>query len=70
MVTVQFKSKIKNGVIEVPRKYQGKLRSNVHVILKAETSRVKSKNYLDKLIAHPIKVKKFIPITREQIYAR
>jgi hypothetical protein len=70
MVTVQFKSKIKNGVIEVPKKYRGKLRDNVRVILKAETPKGKSRNYLDKLIAHPVKVKKFSPMTREQIYAR
>ena len=70
MVTVQFKSKIKNGVIEVPKKYQGKLRDDVRVTLKAETPRGKSKNYLDRLIAHPVKVKKFSPMTREQIYAR
>ena len=70
MVTIQFKSKIKNGVIEVPKKYRGKLRDDVRVILKAETPKGKSKNYLDKLIAHPIKVKNFSPMTREQIYAR
>jgi len=70
MVTVQFKSKIKNGVIEVPRKYQGKLRANIRVILKSETPKVKSRNYLDTLIAHPVKVKKFNPMTREQVYAR
>ena len=70
MVTVQFKSKIKNGVIEVPRKYQGKLREDVRVILKAETPKRKAKNYLDKLIAHPVKVKNFKPMTRDQIHAR
>ncbi|MEW6083562.1 MAG: hypothetical protein AB1607_03105 [Chloroflexota bacterium] len=70
MVTVQFKSKIKNGVIEIPKKYKGKLRDNVRVILRAETPKGKSKNYLDTLLAHPVKVKKFSPITREQIYAR
>jgi hypothetical protein len=70
MVTVQFKSKIKNGVIEIPKKYRGKLREDVRVILKAETPRIRSKNYLDKLIAHPVKVKNFSPMTREQIYAR
>jgi hypothetical protein len=70
MVTIQFTSKIKNGVIEVPKKYRGKLRDDVRVILKAESPKGKSKNYLDKLIAHPVKVKKFRPMTREQIYAR
>ncbi len=70
MVTVQFKSRIKNGVIEIPKKYKGKLRDHVRVILKAETPRSRSKNYLDTLLAHPVKVKTFVPLTREQIYAR
>jgi len=70
MVTVQFKTKIKNGVIQIPKKYQGKLRANVRVILKVENKKSKSKNYLDKLIAHPVKVKNFKPVAREQIYVR
>jgi hypothetical protein len=70
MVTVQFKSKVKNGIIEIPRKYRRKIRDNVRVILKTETRKVRSKNYLDKLIAQPVKVKNFRPLTREQIYAR
>jgi hypothetical protein len=70
MVTVQFKTKIKNGVIQVPKKYRGKLHDNVRVILKIEDRKGKTKNYLDNLIAHPIKVKGFRPITREQVYVR
>jgi len=70
MVTIQFKTKIKNGVIQVPKKYQGKLNANVRVILKTESPKSKTKNYLDKLMAHPVKVKNFHPMTREQLYAR
>jgi len=70
MVTVQFKTKIKNGVIQVPKKYQRKLNDNVRVTLKIENRKSKSKNYLDKLIAHPVKVKNFHPIIREKIYDR
>ena len=70
MVTVQFKTKIKNGIIQVPKKYQGKLHDNVRVILKTESPKSKTMNYLDKLIAHPAKVKNFHPVAREQIYVR
>lgn len=70
MVTVQFKTKIKNGVIQVPKKYQGKLRDDVRVILKVENRKSRSKNYLDALLARPVKVRDFRPISREQIYAR
>lgn len=70
MVTVQFKTKIKNGVIQVPKKYQGKFNDSVRVILRVESKKHATANYLDKLMAHPVKVKNFRHLTREQIYAR
>ena len=70
METVQFKTKIKNGVIEVPKKYQGKFKDNVRVILVAESTKTKAARYLDDLMAHPLKVKGFRPLTREEAHAR
>ncbi len=70
METVQFKTKIKNGIIEVPKKYQGKFKDNVRVILVAESTKAKAINYLDELMAHPLKVKGFRPLTREEAHAR
>jgi hypothetical protein len=70
METVQFKTRIKNGIIEVPKKYQGKFKDNVRVILVAESTKAKAANYLDELMAHPLKVKGFRPLTREEAHAR
>jgi hypothetical protein len=70
MMTVQFQTKIKNGVIQVPKKYQGKFNNNVRVILRVEGKKALSKNYLDQLMASPIKVKNFQRLAREQVYAR
>lgn len=70
MVTVQFRTKIKNGVIQIPKKYQGKFNDNVRVILRVERKKHAMTNYLDTLMAHPVKVKNFRHLTREQIYAR
>ena len=70
MVTVQFQTKIKNGVIQVPKKYQGKFNDKVRVILRVEGKKGLSANYLDKLMASPVKVRNFQRLTREQIYAR
>jgi len=70
METVQFKTKIKNGVIEIPKKYQGKFKDSVRVILVAESSKAKAADYLDELMAHPLKVKGFRPLTREEAHAR
>jgi hypothetical protein len=70
METVQFKTRIKNGIIEVPKKYQGKFKDNVRVILVAESTKAKAADYLDELMAHPLKVKGFRPLTREEAHAR
>jgi len=70
MVTIQFKTKIKNGVIQIPKKYQGKFNDSVRVILRVESKKNAPVNYLDQLIANPVKVKNFHHLTREQIYAR
>ena len=70
MVTIQFKTKIKNGVIQIPKKYQGRFNDNVSVILRVESKKAATMNYLDTLLANPVKVKKIHPLTREQIYAR
>lgn len=70
MVTIQFKTKIKNGVIQIPKKYQGKFNDNVRVILRVEGKKTKSANFLDKLMANPVRVKNFRHLTRDQIYAR
>lgn len=70
MVTVQFETKVKNGVIQIPKKYQGKFNDNVRVILKVEAKKTAANNYLDQLMANPVKVKNFKHLTREQIYVR
>ena len=70
MVTIQFKTKIKDGVIQIPRKYRGKFGDQVQVILRAESKKGGSINYLDQLLANPVKVKNFRRLTREQVYAR
>lgn len=70
METIQFRTKIKNGVIEIPKKYQGKFKDSVRVILVAESTEAKAIHYLDELMAHPLKVKGFRPLTREEAHAR
>jgi hypothetical protein len=70
MVTVQFETKVKNGVIQIPKKYQGKFSDHVRVILKVEAKKSAASNYLDYLMANPVKIKNFKRLTREQIYAR
>ena len=50
--------------------FQGKFKDNVRVILVGESRKAKATNYLDELMAHPLKVKGFRPLTREDAHAR
>jgi len=69
MATVQFQTRIKNDVIKVPKRYQGKF-GKARVILRAEGKKALAKNYLDQLMENPVKVKNFQRLTREQAFAR
>jgi hypothetical protein len=68
--TVQFRTRIKNGIIEIPKKYQGKIKDNVRVILVAESPKAKAADYLNELMARPLKIKGFHPLAREEAHAR
>jgi hypothetical protein len=70
METIEFRTKIKNGVIQVPAKYKGKFKDSVRVIVVTEDKTTKAENYLDEIMAHPWKVKRFRPLTREEAHAR
>lgn len=70
MVTVRFQTRIKDGVIQIPRKYRSKLSDDVRVLIQIESKKSQSVNYIDQLMAQPVMVRKFKPLTREQIYAR
>ena len=69
MEAIEFKSKIKNGIIQIPEKYKQKIGNTVKVILITE-KKVKQTDIIDKLLANPIKSKDFSPFSREEIYER
>lgn len=70
MFAIEFQAKIKNGIIEIPRQYLTRLKDRVRVILLVEENSQKTKNLIEQLIAHPVRVKDFRPLKREQIYAK
>jgi hypothetical protein len=68
MQVVEFRATVKDGSIKIPRKYLRDLTTRVRVILLAEKSAKSTVNLVDQLLAHPVRVKGFCPLTREQIY--
>jgi hypothetical protein len=72
---VEFKAKIKQGIIEIPEEYQQDLRedSEVQVIVIKQTttrtnSELKNKEIIDDLTENSVKVSGFL--SRDEIYNR
>jgi hypothetical protein len=69
MDAIEFETKIENGHIEIPAEFKDQLAGNVHVVVWTEAQPAKT-DFLDQLLANPIKLEQFIPLTREEIYER
>ena len=69
MHAIEFKAKVKNGLIEIPAQYKDKLKEIVRVIILTDESEI-TPNLIDQLLASPLKVKNFKPLSRAEIYER
>lgn len=69
MHAIEFQTRVENGHIEIPTEFQGQLAGCVRVIVLAEDQQSNT-DLLDQLLANPIKLKNFEPLTREEIYER
>jgi hypothetical protein len=70
MDIIQFQTTVKSDVIEIPEKYQGKIKNRVRVIVVPESKKSRRRNLIDRLLAHPIQASEFRSLNREDIYAR
>jgi len=69
MEAIEFRTKIKNGTIRIPKKYKQRTGTNVKVIIISEQD-TRQADIIDKLLANPIKSKDFSPFLRKEIYER
>ncbi len=70
MQAVEFQATVKNGMIEIPRKFRQGLTQQVRVIVLAEERPSQSFNLIDELMQNPLAIEGFEPLTRDEIYAR
>ncbi len=70
MYFIEFQTTVKNGIIEIPRRYLRNLTKQVRVVLLVEETSKPTVNLIDQLLAQPVQMKDFRPLTREQVYAR
>jgi len=68
MYAIEFSTRIKNGVIEIPEKFRRKLKDNVKVILLTEYMPDTSSDIIEELLESPLKITDFKPYKREEIY--
>ena len=67
MQAVEFQAKIKNGIIEIPAQYKDKLKEIVRVIILTEETE-SSTSFIDQLLASPLKISDFKPLSRTESY--
>jgi len=69
MEAFEFKTKVKNGYIEIPGQYKKKLGKNVKVIILSDHKPME-KDIIDELLGHSHKIDGFKPFSRKEIYER
>ncbi len=70
MYAIEFRTKIRDGLIEIPLEYRKKLNDNVKVIVLAEKMAERDSDIIEELLDSPLKIQGFTPLKREEIYDR
>ena len=67
MNAVEFQAHVRNGTIEIPIEYRNDVKGTVRVIV-LSSERLAQPDIIDRLLAEPLQVDHFRPLTREEIY--
>jgi hypothetical protein len=70
MHAIEFQATVKDGTIEIPPEHRAEFRDRVQVRLQTLEKPAGGSTYLDELIAHPVKLKEFRPLSRDEAHAR
>ena len=70
MQTIEFRTKIKDGVIQIPARLRKKVAGDVRVILIPKDEKTSQTDVIEELMAKPLKVRGFKPLMRDEAHAR
>lgn len=70
MQIIEFRTKVKNGIIQIPARFKDQLAEDVQVILISKSEKSSQPDIIDELMSHPLQVKRFKPLTRDEAYTR
>jgi hypothetical protein len=69
MYTIEFQTSVEGGCITIPQEYREKVKGNVRVILLAQGN-ADQFDIIDYLMANPLSVEGFLPLSREDSHER
>lgn len=70
MQIIEFRANIKDGFIQIPAKFKGKVTGDVQVILFSKSEKKSQQDIIDELMANPLKINGFKPLMRDETHAR
>jgi hypothetical protein len=77
MVAFEFTARIKDGVIEIPENYRERLRLEsidglvrIIVLTKESNKPVSESNLIEQLLANPLQISDFTPLSRDESHER
>ena len=68
MYAIEFHARIRNGIIEIPPEYRDHFQDNVKVILLTEEQQPQPADMIEQLVANPLNIPDFKPLSREELY--
>lgn len=75
MFAVEFKATVKNGAIEIPKRFCSEISDSVKVIVlmehrKKRRSDLQAADAVSSLLTHPLHLPGFTPLSREECHER
>jgi hypothetical protein len=67
MNAVEFQANVSSGTIEIPAEYRDRVKGTVRVII-LSAERSWQPTIIDRMLAEPLQVDYFGPLSREEIY--
>ena len=69
MYTIEFQTRVKDGMIQIPQSYRDRVKDTVRVIVLIGAP-ASDETFIDQLLAQPLQLPDFEPLRRAEIYVR
>lgn len=70
MSSIEFETTVRDGIIEIPPEYRGRVIGRVNVRMEPAVPHRPAPNLIDELISRPLRIPGFRPLSREESHER